>query len=126
MAKSKDDEPNGKKIYARRGPNTGGFVDPDADIQNLSNIVAAAAEGKIVLRDGRLLWIKQGQLVEVSIDVLNEFISTHVVTQRLVKRGDAGWALEFTPLQLNRNTLRTLLSPGTLRDGSLIPRIGEA
>jgi hypothetical protein len=121
-----NDELNGRKIYAKRGPATGGFVDPAADAQNLADTVAAAAEGKLILKDGRLLWVKEGQLLDVSLDVLNEFVSTHVVTQRLVKRGDAGWALEFTPLQLNRNTLRTLLSPGTLRDGSLIPRIGEA
>jgi hypothetical protein len=121
-----DDGLNGRKIYAKKGPATGGFVDANADAQNLADTVAAAAEGKLILKDGRLLWLKQGQLLDVSLDVLNEFISTHVVTQRLVDRGDAGWALEFTPLQLNRNTLRTLLSPGTLRDGSLIPRIGVA
>ena len=54
------------------------------------------------------------------------WMRAHVVSQRLVDRGDAGWALEFTPLRLSRTALRTLLSPGTLRDGSLIPRIGEA
>lgn len=92
----------------------------------LSNTIAAAAERKLILKDGRLLWLKEGQPVEVSMDVLQEFVLTHVVSQQLVDRGDAGWALEFSPLQLNRNTLRTLLSPGTLRDGSLIPRIQMA
>ena len=93
----------------------------------MSNTIAAAAEGKIVLKNGRLLWLKEGRLVEVSMDVLQEFVSAHVVSQKLVNRGgDAGWVLEFTPLQLSRNALRTLLSPGTLKGGSLIPRIGEA
>jgi len=121
-----NDDLNGRRVYAKKGPSTGGFQDVSAEICNLSDTVAAAAEGKLILKDGRLLWLKEGQLIEVSMDVLDEFISTHVVSQRLVDRGDAGWALEFTPLRLSRNTLRTLLSPGTLRDGSLIPRIGEA
>jgi hypothetical protein len=121
-----DDALNGRRVYAKRGPATGGFQDASAEICHLSDTVAAAAEGKLILKGGRLLWLKQGQLIEVSMDVLDEFISAHVVSQRLVDRGDAGWALEFTPLRLSRTTLRTLLSPGTLRDGSLIPRIGEA
>jgi hypothetical protein len=121
-----DDALNGRRVYAKKGPVTGGFQDASTEICNLSDTVAAAAEGKLILKGGRLLWLKGGQLVEVSMDVLDEFISAHVVSQRLVDRGDAGWALEFTPLRLSRTALRTLLSPGTLRDGSLIPRIGEA
>jgi len=120
------DDLNGRRIYARRGPTTG-FQDADADAQNLADTVAAAAEGKLLLKDGRLLWLKDGRLVEVSLDVLDEFVRTHVVSQKLVDRGgDAGWALEFAPLQLSRNALRTLLSPGTVKGGSLIPRIGMA
>jgi hypothetical protein len=121
-----DDALNGRKIYAKRGPATGGFQDASAEICNLSDTVAAAAEGKLILKDGRLLWLKEGQLIEVSINVLREFISTHVVSQRLVNQGTAdkpNWALKFTRLQLTGPTLRTLLSPGTLRDGSLIPRM---
>jgi hypothetical protein len=49
-----------------------------------------------------------------------------IVAQAREQDRQRRWALEFTPLQLNRNVLRTLLSPGTLRDGSLIPRIGMA
>jgi len=119
--------PEGKTVFAKRGPSTGGFVDPDTDIQHLADTIAAAAEGKLILKDGRLLWLREGQLVEVSMDVLDEFVRANVVSQRLVDRGgDAGWGLEFTPLQLDRSTLRTLLSPGTLKGGSLIPRIGVA
>jgi len=125
MEAEMDDQLNGRKVYAKKGPSTG-FQDASADICNLSDTVAAAAQGKLILKDGRLLWLKEGRLVEVSLDALQEFVRTHVVSQQLVDRGDAGWALEFTPLQLNRNTLRTLLSPGTLRDGSLIPRIQTA
>jgi len=40
----------------------------------LSDTIAAAAKQKLILKDGRLLWLKEGQPVEVSLDVLQEFV----------------------------------------------------
>ena len=67
-----DDALNGRRVYAKKGPSTGGFVDASAEICNLSDTVAAAsdppndivegivhaAERKLILKDGRLLWLK--------------------------------------------------------------------
>ena len=50
-----DDALNGRRVYAKKGPSTGGFQDVSAEICNLSDTVAAAAEGKLILKDGRLL-----------------------------------------------------------------------
>jgi hypothetical protein len=94
------------------------------------SIVDGCGTPAALVRNGALFWrTEDHQLIGVSQAILGELITANVVTRKLVNKGteaEPDWILEFAPLRLTGPALRTLLSPGTLRDGSLIPRIGMA
>ena len=64
-------------------------------------------------------------LAQVTIDALREIIAKHVVTQRLVNRGN-GWELVYSAFEPSPKELRTLLTADTLKTGSLVARVKVA
>lgn len=103
-----------------------GYACGEAEIpyEDLNSLADAVAESAKIYLDGRLVWLREGTLVQVTMDALREIIAKNVVTQRLVQRGN-GWELVYSPFEPSPKELRVLLT-ADLKTGSLIARVMTA
>ena len=119
--------PNGHKfVFAQRGSAPGrGFVDQFADLNNLADTVADATRDVLVEHDGRLSIVREGKCVHASIEDLCALIEERVEVQKLVERNGSA-ELVYSPLQLNHNQVRALLTADSYKTGSLPARVWRA
>jgi len=69
--------------------------------------------GQLFNRGGRLFWLHEGKLDEVTQDMLREIITKHIVTAQLMDHG-THWTCEYAPVKPSEKILRALLT-GTER-----------
>jgi len=121
---------NGRWVYApRETAGRGQFRDPYADICALADAVAGATSAELFNHNGRLIWLREGTLAQVTLDALHEIVAKNVVTQRLVNRGTAdapNWELVYSPCEPSRKELVTLITADSLKTGSLAARVMKA
>jgi hypothetical protein len=88
---------------------------------------ALANTNEILDHNGRLIQLQNGKLVPITMDVLREIISTHIVSMQLVNRGTAhepNWTLEYPPFKPpTERALQTLLRAEKKEEGSLTARV---
>jgi hypothetical protein len=98
---------------------------PRDDLNALADATAQSPD--IFSLNGKLVWLKNGQLLTVNATILAEIIATRVVTVRLTNRGSAekpNWVREyhtFTPP--SEKALHLLLRAENKDDGSLLARV---
>jgi hypothetical protein len=81
-------------------------------------------------KDGIPTWVRDGEFVQISGQVLRELASKYVVTRNLVMR-DGRPEVEFVPVVLDERMVRTILlgidanprTGGELRGGSFVSRL---
>jgi len=128
---------NGRRLCARRSPSDPYVMcrAPDAsfaamsltDVYATSNCLAdAVAEyTDIFNQNGNPVWLRQGQLVPVTINILHEIIPQHIALKELVNRGtetNPSWVVEYVPYVPDPRTVRDLFS-NERREGGLLPRL---
>jgi hypothetical protein len=118
---------NGQYVYGPRGAGLReGFVDPYEDIIRLADTVAEATATQLFEHAGRLVLLREGKLVNITLHMLGEIITENVVTPRLVNRGtqtEPSWELAYTPYVPNPGEVRRLFTADTLKSGSLQARV---
>ena len=77
---------NDKKVFLWHGPE---------DQNRLTAAIAEVAIAELFNMNGGLVWFNEGRAVPVNKDVLREIITRHLVSVRLVSRGEFGLKREF-------------------------------
>src|SRR5262249_23417564 len=119
------DRLGGRRLCARRSSSDPYVMtrSPDAsfaamsfrDIYSTANSPADPLAENVDLfnQDGNPLWLKQGQLVPVTMNVLHEIIPQHIALKELTNRGTAtnpNWVVEYVPLVPDSRLVRDLFA----------------
>src|SRR5262249_44455724 len=97
------------------------------DIYATANTLSAAlAENcDLINLNGNPVWVNQGRLVPLTLNLVHELVPRFVATRELVNRGteqNPNWVLEYIPFQPDPRTIRDLFS-NERREGSLLARL---
>src|SRR5262249_39004044 len=131
------DRPGGPRLFARRSPE-GPYImcrSPDASFAamsltdvyaNANELADAVAEfADIFNQGGNPVWLRQGQLIPVTMNTLHEIIPQHIATKELVNRGteaNPNWVAEYVPFVPDARLVRDLFA-NERREGGLLPRL---
>jgi hypothetical protein len=78
--------PDGRTVFLWHGPE---------DISRLTAVVAQAAVTELFNVNRGLIWLNGGKPVAINKDILRKVIARHIVSLRLVGRGEFGLEREF-------------------------------
>jgi hypothetical protein len=79
------DAPDGRTIFTWRN---------DGDGRRLAEAIAEATATELFNMNG-LVWLSEGRLVSVNINVLREIITKFIAGVRPINRGEFGWDVEY-------------------------------
>src|SRR5262245_9263916 len=119
----------GRRVFAQRGSARSGFIDQYEGICTLADAIAEATRTELFVHDEGLVWLREGRLIAVNMEVLRAIIETYIVVQLLENCGSAdapNWEIAYYPYKADAATCRTLLSADNFKTGSLATRVMKA
>jgi hypothetical protein len=120
-----NDKLNGRRVVAHLQDEVGQYSERQEIVTaNAVKVVAAlgACDIPLFVVNGCLVLVRDGRLIQVSGDVLQQIIGEHLVTQHLVDRGPPGAPyveIEYRPLVVSPDVIRRLLTAQSAREGGL-------
>jgi hypothetical protein len=115
-----DDKLNGRRVVLWQDDG-----DPYRNLETLAVALTTSA-ADLFNRGDRLVWLKDGEFVQVGIGILAELIRTYVVVKGVRNTGtpdEPDWTVRFTPFEPSEMMLRALIRTGKLENR--VPKISE-